>query len=123
MIAFLFGKKKNVLFLIIKKKKKHPTMPNHTMFLKYSRKRETRGQSCQGFVLQRERATFLFPLASRGVRAGNRAGSLTAFLRTTLRDSNVASSLRGGGGGGGSPGGEVCAHRRGQVWKPPEMTP
>lgn len=41
-------------------------MPNHTMFPKYSKRKEIRVQSCHGFVsaVQRERVTFLFPLAS-----------------------------------------------------------
>lgn len=97
-------------------------MPNHTMFLKYSRKRETRGQSCQSSVsaFREEGQPFYFPSPAHGVRAGSRTGYVTAFLSTILRDSNVPSSLSGEGGSLGS---EVCAYHRGQVWKPPEMIP
>lgn len=98
-------------------------MPNHTMFLKYSRKWKTRGQSCQSSVsaFREKGQPFNFPSPARGVRAGNRTGYVTAFLLTILRDSNVPSSLSGEGGSLGSS--EICAYHRGQVWKPPEMIP
>lgn len=71
-------------------------MPNQTMFLKYSRKRETRGQSCQGFVLHSERKGNLFLSPHQPCRpSGNRTGYVTAFLLTILRDSNAPSSLSG----------------------------
>lgn len=94
-------------------------MSNHTMFLKSSRKREARGQSCQSFVsaLGEKGQPFYFPSPARGVGAGDRTGYLTAVLR----DSDVPSSLSGKGGSLGS--GKVCAYYRGQVWKPPEILP
>lgn len=81
------------------------------MFPKYSRKKEIRGQSCQGFVSAfREKGQhFYFPSPATGISAQNGTGRLTTFLLTVLRDSLGS--------------GEVCAYHLEQVWKPPEMTP
>lgn len=72
-------------------------MPNHTMFPKYSQKKEIRIQSCKGVASALGLGiTFVFPLASCGFSAPNVRGCLASFLSTVVRDSKVPYSLSGG---------------------------
>lgn len=95
-------------------------MPNHTMFLKYSRKRETRGQSCQGFVLHSERKGNLFSFPPRPWHPCWKQSWLCDRVSSDNPKIRMFLLLYVGRG---SRGGEVCAYPRGQVWKPPERIP
>lgn len=91
-------------------------MPNHTMFLKYSRKREARGQSCQGFVLHSERKGNLFISPHQPWRPCWKQTWL--FGRFPFDNPERFKRSFFFTWGGGSLGGEVCAYHRARCGSP-----